>query len=137
MKICSVSEYEKVLIKSSDSDVEVISVAFQNKIAARIYILSGTKQRMRLIDISEINTKLNQEIYDALLGLHAFTGCDSVSAFLGKGKKNPSEIVQKCPQVRQAMQSLGTSWNVDDSRRKPKVFALQILQRYLTKESRV
>ena len=24
------------------------------------------------------------------------------------------EIVQKCPQVRQAMQSVGTSWNVDD-----------------------
>ena len=42
---------------------------------------------MRPIDISEINTKLNQEVCDALLGLHAFTGCDSASAFLGKGKK--------------------------------------------------
>ena len=69
----SFSGYEKVVIKSSDSDVEVISVALQHKIAARIYILSGTKQRMRLIDISEINTKLTQEVCDALLGLHAFT----------------------------------------------------------------
>ena len=59
MKICSVSGYEKVLIKSTDSDVEVIFVALQNRMAARIYILSGTKQRTRLIDISEINTKLN------------------------------------------------------------------------------
>ena len=70
----AVSGYEKVVIKFSDSDVEV---------AGRIYILSGTKQRMRLIDISEINTKLDQEVCDALLGLYAFTGCDSVSAFLG------------------------------------------------------
>ena len=108
----AVSGYEKVVIKSSDSDVEVISVALQHKIATRIYILSGTKQRMRLIDISEINTKLNLEVCDALLSLHAFTGCDSASAFLGKGKKKALKIVQKCPQVRQAVQSLGTSWNV-------------------------
>ena len=66
----AVSGYEKVVIKSSDSDVEVISVALQNKITARIYILSGTKQRTKLIDISEMNTKLSQEVCDALLGLH-------------------------------------------------------------------
>ena len=54
---------------------------------------------MRLIDISEINTKLNQEVCDALLGLDAFTGCDSLSAFLGKGKNKVSEILQKCPQL--------------------------------------
>ena len=86
----AVSGYEKVVIKSSASDVEVISVALQHKIAARIYILSGTKQRMRLIDISEINTKLTQEVCDALLGLHAFTGCNSVSAFLGDRPKMPT-----------------------------------------------
>ena len=56
----AVSGYEKVVIKFSDSDLEVISVALQHKIAARIYILSGTKRRMRLIDISEINTNLTQ-----------------------------------------------------------------------------
>ena len=44
----AVSGYEKLVIKSSDSDVEVISVALQNKIAARIHILSGTRQSMRL-----------------------------------------------------------------------------------------
>ena len=48
----AVSGYEKLVIKSSDSDVEVISCALQHKIATKIYILSGTKQRMRLIDIS-------------------------------------------------------------------------------------
>ena len=90
MKICSVSGYEKVLIKSSDFNVEVNPVARQNQIVARIYILSGAKQCTSLIDISETNTKLNQEICDALLGLHAFTCCDSVSAFLGKSKKVPT-----------------------------------------------
>ena len=108
------SRYDKAVIKSSDSDVEVISGALQHKIDARIYILSGTKQRMRIVDISEINNHFDPEVCDALLGLHAFTGCDSVSAFLGKGKKKGFEIIQKCPQVRQAMRSLGTSWEVDD-----------------------
>ena len=70
---------------------------------------------MRLIDISESTQSLNQDVCDALLGLHAFTGCDSMSAFLGKGKKRAVKIIQKCPQVhKQLMQSLGTSWNVDD-----------------------
>ena len=95
----AVSGYKKVVIKCSDSDVEVISVALQHKIAARIYILSGTKQRLRLIDISDINKKLTQEVCDALLGLHAFIGCDSVSAFLGKGKNKVLEALQKCPQL--------------------------------------
>ena len=84
----AVSGYGKVVIQSSDSHIEVISVALQHKIA-RIYILSKTKQLMRPIIISEINTKLNQEVCDALLGLRAFTGCDSVNAFLEKGKKKP------------------------------------------------
>ena len=91
----AVSGYEKLVIKSSDSDVEVISVALQNKIAARIHILSGTRQSMRLIgmrliDILEINIKLTQEVCDASLGLHGFTGCDSVSAFLGDRPKVPT-----------------------------------------------
>ena len=90
----AVSEDEKVVIKSSDSDVEVISIALWHKIATRIYILSATKHCMRLIDISEINIKFTQDVCNALLGLHAFTGCESVSAFLGKGKKKALQIVQ-------------------------------------------
>ena len=51
------------------------------------FILSGTKSRMRYIDISQIVENLEDNIWNTLIGLHAFTGCDSVSAFVGKGKK--------------------------------------------------
>ena len=36
--------------------------------------------------MSKIAGVLGQEASKALLGLHAFTGCDSVSAFSGIGK---------------------------------------------------
>ena len=40
----------------------------------------------RIINITELGIKVGQEKCQAILGLHIFTGCDSISAFKGKGK---------------------------------------------------
>ena len=42
-----------------------------------------------IINITELGTKVGQEKCQAILGLHIFTGCDSISAFKGKGKTKP------------------------------------------------
>ena len=71
---------------------------------------------MGLIDISEINTKLNKEVYDALLGLHAFTGCYSVSAFLGKTREKPwrsSRNVHKYVKQCKVWEPRGTLMMID------------------------
>ena len=44
------------------------------------------KTRTRLIDVSNVVASFGPEVCIALLGLHAFTGCNTVSAFAGKGK---------------------------------------------------
>ena len=45
---------------------------------------------------------------------HAFTGCDSVSAFAGKGKKRPFKLLMKSQDYIETSQMLGQSWNPDD-----------------------
>ena len=78
-------------MKSLDTDVEVLAVHFQKAIAGRIYILSGISKRLRYVDVRAIAEELGDEICDTLPGLHTFTGCDSTSAFVGKGKKRAVE----------------------------------------------
>ena len=37
--------------------------------------------------MTAIGQSLGEDVYRALLGMHALTGCDSTSAFVGKGKR--------------------------------------------------
>ena len=51
----------------------------------------------------------------ALIAFHAFTGCDTVSAFAGRGKTGPLKQLKKDEVPIDAFVQLGTSWNVDQS----------------------
>eukprot|EP00117_Sycon_ciliatum_P041007 scpid59101/ scgid0909/ len=70
---------------------------------------TGTKDKVRLIIINGITEKLGQQVCKALIGMHAFTGCDSNSSFYGKGKKVPLELVKKDASMVSAMAELGSS----------------------------
>ena len=48
----------------------------------------------RLIDVQGVCDHLGTDLCKALLDLHAFTGCDSVSAFVGKVKRKARGLVQ-------------------------------------------
>ena len=48
----------------------------------------------------------------ALLGLHAFTGCDTVSAFAGKGKIRALTIWKANAEFKEAFAQLGIQWNL-------------------------
>lgn len=51
------------------------------------------------------------------MGLHAFTGCDSVSAFKGKGKIKALKMLlsPKYSRYLGAFQDLGTNWDIDEA----------------------
>ena len=51
--------------------------------------MTGSGSNNRIINITELGIKLGQEKSQAIIGLHIVTGCDSISAFKGKGKINP------------------------------------------------
>ena len=55
-----------------------------------------------------------REYCTALMALHAFTGCDSTSAFKGVGKIKPIKTMQKMPKYQPLLAKLGDSWEVSE-----------------------
>ena len=76
-----------------------------------INILFDTKidNKPRLTDVSSIGKEFGQKCA-ALLGLHAYTGCDT-NAFRGKGKIIPLKKALKVPMFISALAKLGNNWN--------------------------
>ena len=82
----SASSGYSVTVKSPDTDVAVLTVAFSWMVPASLYFMTGTGNKVRLINITAISSHLGPAICDSLPGFHAFTGCDSTSAFAFQGK---------------------------------------------------
>lgn len=99
--------HQRIAIKSSDTDVEVLACYHQAVIPAEIMLISGTRSRSRIVCIRRVCEKLGREICEVLPSLHAVTGCDSVSAFATKGKKKALDIIQLNPALRRVVGSLG------------------------------
>ena len=59
--------------------------------------------------------EMAESLTSVLLGLHAFTGCDSTSAFRGKGEVIPIKILLKSEKFKKAFSLLGSSWKDNDS----------------------
>ena len=118
-------QYERIVISSPDTDVFVICLSFNPIINADLYFLTGVKNSRRLIDISavvgSIDTNLNickspkETLLKALIGFHSFTGCDTVSAFAGRGKLKPLMLMMKRQDYVDMFASLGTRTNIDES----------------------
>ena len=58
----------------------------------QLWIAFGTSKHLRYIPAHEIATSFGAEKAQALPMFHAFTGCDTVSSFPGKGKKTAFDM---------------------------------------------
>lgn len=105
--------YKAAVICSEDTDVFIISLAMHSTMDISIYQKFGTKSRTRYADIDKIGRSQGQGVCDSLIGLQAFTGCDSISCFAGKGKLFALKLLKK-DQSNQAFKQLGQCWEVSD-----------------------
>ena len=64
--------------------------------------------------LKNLRDSLGTDISDALIGLHAFTGCDTVSAFVGRGKTAPLDRLRSSREFQETFASLGATWDVSD-----------------------
>ena len=77
-----------VMIRTVDTDVVVLGITLFSKInAEEMYIAFGTGAHFRYISIHEVVAQLDPSICAVLPAFHSFTGCDTTSSFLGRGKK--------------------------------------------------
>jgi hypothetical protein len=76
------------MIVSSDTDVAVIRISlFAQLEVEQLWIAFGKGKDFRWVSIHDIAKTLGPRAR-ALPFFHAFSGCDTVSAFTGKGKKS-------------------------------------------------
>ena len=61
----------------------------------------------QFIDVQKVANTIEQEVCNALIGLHAFTGCDTVSAFAGWSKLAALKLVKAERAYRETFQQLG------------------------------
>ena len=79
--------YQKVLLHTVDTDV-VLAVAAAAKINIQeLWVAFGTGKYFRYIPAHEVALALGPSKSQALPFFHAYTGCDTVSAFSSRGKK--------------------------------------------------
>ena len=104
-----------IAIKSPDTDVFVIGIALESSIeSSRLYFHTGRGGNVRTIHLHAIKQHLGDSVSNALIGLHCFTSCDSISAFYGKGKTKPFKLVLQNPRFCSAFHLLGESFTVSE-----------------------
>ena len=75
---------ERVNVVTIDTDVVVPTIYFQSQLTGKIYMKYGTDPNLAYYDIS-LHTS-DAQLVQALPGIHALSGCDSTSCFIGKGR---------------------------------------------------
>ena len=89
----------KISIRTVDTDVDVFAVSFFSRMnLEEMWIAFGTGKNFRFIAIHEIVSSLSPTTFSGLLAFHAFTGCDTVPSFSGRGKKTASETWKVFPE---------------------------------------
>ena len=104
--------YQAIVICSEDTDVFIMSLAFHDKIGASLFQMCGTKTRRRVVDISKVAATVGMGVCRALVGLHAFTGCDTVSAFAGRGKAKALKLLISHVDHQDTFSRLGQEWEL-------------------------
>lgn len=108
------SGHETIVIIAEDTDVLIIALSLLSKIrkGIKLYQKCGTKNRTRYLDLVNIHKGMGIETCHALIGMHAFTGCDTVSAFAGKGKIKVLKETMKDMEFQKTFGELGASWHM-------------------------
>jgi hypothetical protein len=72
----------KVTIRSPNTDVFVLLLHFRKKIHQKVFFDTGSVDKRRLLDEKNIIADTGEDICMALPTRHAFSECDSTSAFV-------------------------------------------------------
>ena len=94
MKHAATPHVKAIIISSEDMDMRMLCISFALAIPVSIFQQCVLQHHVRYIDISKIASALGEDVCKALLGLHAFTGCDGVNTYAGIGKVRPLKLLR-------------------------------------------
>ena len=110
------------VIHADDTDVLVFLLSHSHTLGAA-YMKAGRGSKRRVINIQSIKNQIAKDLLPGIdlqdflrcsIGMHALTGCDTVSAFAGKGKSKALKMLMKNDTYVRALMNIGISWNVSD-----------------------
>ena len=111
-----------VVIHADDTDVIVLMLTHSDLLGT-VYMRTGRGSKARIIPLAPIKEKLLKQLspgitahdfLKSLCGLHALTGCDSVSSLCGKGKAKAFKLAMKKQKFVKALADLGSSWELSN-----------------------
>jgi hypothetical protein len=104
------------MIRTVDSDVLVLAIAAAHQLNIdKLWVAFASGKTFRYLPAHEIARALGPEKCIALPFLQAFSGCDTVSSFSGRGKKTVWDIWKIFGDVTPAFcTSASTPSSVDD-----------------------
>ena len=92
------------MIRTVDTDVVIICLSKFHDIAAsypdlQLWIKFGTGSLVQMINVNSVCDAVGKTIARGLAFFHTFTGCDTTSAFKGKGKKTAWQTWKSFPAI--------------------------------------
>ncbi|XP_063958716.1 uncharacterized protein LOC135154779 [Lytechinus pictus] len=102
--------FRSIIIHATDTDVVVLAIAMASKMdGVALWLAFGHGRILRYIAAHTISRKLGLERSWGLLFLHAVTGCDTVSALSGIGKKTVWDVWNSMPNLGEVFNRLSNA----------------------------
>lgn len=103
-----------IVVRSPDTDVFTLLLKFAQQVDQRLLFDTGTGDKRRLIHMQKVIEETGQELCQVLPSLHAYSGCDTVSAFVRKGKLLALKLLRENPEFFSTFKALGSSPTIDE-----------------------
>ena len=107
-------ESSVMLVRSPDTNVFILLLRFVHHINQTLLLDTGTGGKRRLANVQAVAKDLGDEINLALVALHTFTGCDTTSAFVRRGKVKSLTLLKKHSEFLPAFHALGSGVDIED-----------------------
>ena len=129
--------YTKVSVRTVDTDVLVLAVTAAQRLSiTELWVGFGTGKNFRLLAAHEMARTLGPDRCIALPVFHAFTGCDTVSSFGGRGKKTAWDTWMTFDDVTRAFCALANTPDAIDDWMEPlEQFVVLLYDRTSSQES--
>ena len=90
-------------------------LAFKELLSADIVMKCGSQNRGRYIEIRKLSNAIGQDVCQALIGMHAFNGCDTVFIVpFWQRKRKALRTVQTDNSYRETFHQLGKKWAISE-----------------------
>jgi hypothetical protein len=104
-----------ILVRSPDTDVFLLLLKFAQNLDNLVLFDTGVGNKRRLIDVKAVVEKHGADLCCILFSFHSFTGCDTTSAFVRRGKLIPYKTLQVFPQFRSTFASLAVTTDIPET----------------------